>query len=793
MTLGPVPAELRGRNQWLVWRFEARDGKLTKVPYCAVDPSRRASSTDSSTWAAFEAAAAVLAAGAVDGVGFVFTADDPYCGVDLDGCLGADGLHADAAAIVAALSSYSEVSPSGTGVKTFLRANLNGFERNRTGRTGWGGAFEVYDHGRFFTVTGEVLLGFPATIEQRQQRLEEVLAELFAAADAPATPAGPLQPVALDDRELLERAFAAANGSDFRRLYGGDWSGYSSRSEADLAFCNAAAFWTGRDPARIDVWMRSSGLYRDKWRRDDYRVRTIAKAIAATHDVYAPPAPTSTAGSPMTAEATASKLEPDELASLLDDTAAFVGRFVVMSDEQRDASALWTAHTHALEAADATPYVHVTSAEKSSGKTRLLEVFELLVARPRKAGGTSAAALARTVAQEPTATVLLDETDHAFRRDREYVAALTGILNDGYRRGGTILICLPPRWEPCLLPVFGPKALAGIGQLPDTVASRSIRLELKRKIRSEHAERFRRRLVEPEGHALRDRLAACLEAHSDLLRDLRPELPDELADRAQDVWEPLLAIADAAGGSWPGRARRAAIALSGSVELDDESIGVRLLADVRSIFEKRGADRLASSALLDGLHADAEAPWASYGHGQKPLTAAQLGRLLRPFDIRSRTLRLDDGTTTAKGYLRASFEEAWERYATPATPPEASQRHNPHDDTANRLFEPAQRDGRLEGANPHEDRVVTALPLGEGSKGHRCENKTSPSGERPNFDGLAEQPPDAVAAATARPFPTSSEDTVWCSICGPAKSYIVRMGIVYPACGHRLVDAKAKP
>jgi hypothetical protein len=139
------------------------------------------------------------------------------------------------------------------------------------------------------------------------------------------------------------------------------------------------------------------------------------------------------------------------LAATLDALAGYLRRYMVMSDGQRDAVALWVFHTHAFAAAEATPYLHVTSAERESGKTRLLEVLELVVARPLKTGGTTAAALARAVAKDPPPTMLLDETDNAFRRDREYVAALLGILNDGYRRGGQTLLCLPPKWEPTFL------------------------------------------------------------------------------------------------------------------------------------------------------------------------------------------------------------------------------------------------------------------------------------------------------------------------------------------------------
>lgn len=158
-----IPAELRERAQWVIWRAEKRDGKATKVPYCAHKPGARASSTDPATWTTFEKA--VTASTAADGVGFVFTKADPYVGVDLD------EFDSTAAAIVLALDSYTERSVSGRGAHTILRGSLNGAGRNRKG------PLEIFDHGRYFVVTGDHMRGTPETIEDRQAQLEMVIAE----------------------------------------------------------------------------------------------------------------------------------------------------------------------------------------------------------------------------------------------------------------------------------------------------------------------------------------------------------------------------------------------------------------------------------------------------------------------------------------------------------------------------------------------------------------------------------------------------------------------------------------
>ncbi len=137
-------------------------------------------------------------------------------------------------------------------------------------------------------------------------------------------------------------------------------------------------------------------------------------------------------------------------------------------------------------------------------------------------------------------------------------------------------------------PVFGPKAIAGIGKLPDTISDRAIKIELRRRTRSEPVERFRLRKVEPEVAPLTAGAAAWAEAHVERLEGLEPELPDELDDRAQEICEPLLAVAEAAGDNWPERARRAVIALAGaSAREDSDSLGIRLLRNVRSASTRR--------------------------------------------------------------------------------------------------------------------------------------------------------------------------------------------------------------
>jgi len=340
------------------------------------------------------------------------------------------------------------------------------------------------------------------------------------------------------------------------------------------------------------------------------------------------------------------------IADLLSMLAELIRNFVALSEAEARVIALWIAHTHVFEAADATPYLSITSAEKRCGKTTLLDVLELLVAKPWKTARCSAAILPRKIDAE-CPTLLLDESDAAFKGNKEYAETLRGTLNSGHRRGGKHSICVTLGNAITYrdFATFCPKAIAGIGELPDTVADRSIPIRLKR-ARPGEVERFRRRDVEDAATLLRDEIAAWAEANVQSLRDARPSLPGDLGARQQDGAEPLLAIADAAGGEWPEIARKALIEILTSVEASDDSQGVRLLTDIRATFESLGRDRITSKKLVAALARIESSPWVG-------LNVYRLAHLLKPFRIAPHTIRM--GEKTDKGYERQDFEEAWSR------------------------------------------------------------------------------------------------------------------------------------
>jgi hypothetical protein len=344
-------------------------------------------------------------------------------------------------------------------------------------------------------------------------------------------------------------------------------------------------------------------------------------------------------------------------AALLDDIAAFVRRYVVLTPDQASATALWVVHSYAIDAADCTPYLHVTSPEKKSGKTRLLEVLDLLANLPWFTGSVSAAVLRRRLELDHPA-LLLDETDAVFKKESEYSEALRAILDAGHRRGCLAWLCVGKGHELASFDVFGPKALAGIGKLPDTIADRSIRIALRRRAPNEPATRFRRREVEEEAKPLRERVERWAAAYLEALKAARPDLPDFKDDRAADGWEPLLAIADAVGGDWPQRARQSALALTGGDVRDDDSLGVKLLADIYTIFQERETDRLSSTELVAALNAIEESPWGDLRG--KPFDTRRLAHRLRPFEVTPHQVRFAD--QTLKGYEAVAFADPWERY-----------------------------------------------------------------------------------------------------------------------------------
>jgi hypothetical protein len=331
-----------------------------------------------------------------------------------------------------------------------------------------------------------------------------------------------------------------------------------------------------------------------------------------------------------------------------------LGRYVVLTQLQAVALALWILHTWAFEAATMTPYIGVLSPTMRAGKSLLFRVLELVTRQPHLASNMTAASIFRTIAYRRP-TLFLDEVDASGMS-----SDLRAILNDGYHAGGKVTRVerVGGAFVPIDFPTFCPKAFAGIGRpLPPTIMDRSIPIRLKRKAPDEHVERFLYRQAHEQTAPLRTALQAFADLHVVTLSSARPSIPAQLNDRAADIWEPLLAIADLldGGGWWSDSARAAALELS--VTDDEEDPGVQMLTDLRAAFAKHGASKAASGDLLAALRRLEDPSFAGDYQG---LTPADLARHLRPFEIRPKTIRI--GTKTRKGYDSGWFADAWRRY-----------------------------------------------------------------------------------------------------------------------------------
>lgn len=355
-------------------------------------------------------------------------------------------------------------------------------------------------------------------------------------------------------------------------------------------------------------------------------------------------------------------------AAILDDVAAFIKRYMVLTDAQVTAIALWISHTHAIDACQFTPYLAITSAEKRCGKSRLLEILEYLVREPWMTSGATAPALFRRIdAKRPC--LLLDEIDALVKGSPEMAEAVRGVLNAGNKKGATISRCVGKGTEMLVkdFAAFCPKAVSGIGSLPDTVRDRSLPIRLQRKLSVEQVARLRARLVKPEAGPLRERLKNWVEAQVPQLEDARPEMPEQLDDRQQDGAEILFSIALAAGHGWPDRCRKALLELFRSVDVGDDSARLRLLADLRTIFTDFPlADAFSTSELLEKLKEIETSPWSDWSKG-RGLTPKGLSDLLKPYGIYPG--QFQEKGMRNRGYRRTDFEDAWGRYLPiPLTP-----------------------------------------------------------------------------------------------------------------------------
>jgi putative DNA primase/helicase len=337
---------------------------------------------------------------------------------------------------------------------------------------------------------------------------------------------------------------------------------------------------------------------------------------------------------------------------LLDRLAEMASAHLVLPGGAAETLALWVLHAHAHDCFAISPVLGVTSPTPECGKTTCLALIGALVPRACPASNITTAALFRAV-EKWRPTLLIDEADTFLRNSDE----LRGVLNSGHHRATAYVIrTTGDDHEPKRFRTWAPKAVALIGKLPATLASRAIHIELCRKTATERVEPLRLdRLdcLEP----LRRQAARWAADHAVSLNSADPEVPETISGRAADNWRPLLAIADLAGGDWPARARRIAEKFGGACT--EQTAGIMLLEDVQRIFVDRGLDRLPSADLVESLSAMEDRPWPEWRQG-KPITPRQIAKLLEPFGVKPSTVRTT--SDTAKGYKWEQFTDAFARY-----------------------------------------------------------------------------------------------------------------------------------
>jgi hypothetical protein len=387
-------------------------------------------------------------------------------------------------------------------------------------------------------------------------------------------------------------------------------------------------------------------------------------------------------------------------ARLLDELHAALCRYVVLpSPQAADAVTLWTAATHAQPAWEHAPRLAVVSPLKRCGKSRLLDVVAETCHAPLITINATIAAVVRSIGADPP-TLLVDEADTLWgtRKQADANEDLRGLLNAGHQRNRPML-----RWDVTSrtaeqLDTFAMALLAAIGELPDTIMDRAVVVRMRRRAPGEQVDPYRTRRDAPPLHDLRDRLTTWTRAHLRELQHAQPVMP--LEDRAADTWEPLVAIADLAGGDWPARARDAAqvMTVAEAHQEEDASAGVRLLGDLREVFGNE--DALYTTTILDRLHQLEDAPWTDwYG---RPLSTRDLAKLLRPYQVRSKSVREHGTGASLKGYARADLHDAWQRYVVPT--PQATH--------ATQEEEPAAQAPRPDVADAHlsSDTSATSRP-----------------------------------------------------------------------------------
>lgn len=361
--------------------------------------------------------------------------------------------------------------------------------------------------------------------------------------------------------------------------------------------------------------------------------------------------------------------DPVDLAVLLDEVVNTILKFVVVDREQAEATALWIAHTYMVDVFNISPLLIINAPEKACAKTLFQTVIADMCFKSLSASNVTPSSLFRSIELwQPT--MFFDEADTFFKENND----LKGMVNAGNsKKNGFVLRseAVGDTFEPRKFSVYGAKSIAGIAlekHLPDATMSRGITIKMRRKLPDESVTRLRDAPSDLFKN-IASKLMRIAIGYCDEINAARPELPKELSDRAQDNWEPLLAIATCANEDWLKRATAAALSLSSSSN-ESISTGNELLADIQEVFEQqepgKHAGKISTVSLIGQLTEIHDGPWKTYNNGHE-ISPRQLSKQLSYYDIRPKTVRMGF-SDTPKGYSRDQFTDAFARYLTPPEP-----------------------------------------------------------------------------------------------------------------------------
>jgi putative DNA primase/helicase len=685
----PCLAEQTKETRWLVWKWvNGPNGRRTKPPFRANDPSVLAKTNDPQTWASCEAAMQTCASGRADGLGYAMMGSG-IAALDCDNCRDPESgvLAPWAQQLLGRSNTYAEVTPSKRGIRIIGKASGDKLHRKLPAPDG--GSVEVYRGAveRYITISGDSLTPGIDQLGDIDVLCDQVVAEFDKKPP-------PQQPAPGGDDRSLEDLIQNGCGTSF----GGD------KSRAVWRVINLMLErGDDRDKIARVLVNPANGISTHCLSRPDdptaYALRQIDKAISARAEddeaagevarlAKLPPLKyekertlaaeelgirasaldklvsekraevgsdfTTKQGKPIEFP----KIEPwhEEVngAALLDEIVRELGRYMVMSDADKTIAAIWPIHAHVYNRFLVTPRLCVRSPVKECGKTTLFSVISHLVPRALMTASVTPAVLFRMI-ELHRVTLLIDEAAAMFDEAGE----MRRILNCGYRSDGAVMRCVGDSFEPRLFKVFGPVAFALIGTLPSDLHSRCICVNLRRKLAGEKVEPDR---IGQMQHlkALARKIVRWTNDNADAIANANPELPADVINRRGDLWVPMLSIATVAGGDWPTRVERAIAATAETGDDDDATQLEKALVDIDKVFAEKGEEEVSSDALTGTMVDMLGRPWGEMGKSRKPLTPAKLARMLRVPGVSVSPVQIKGGKL--RGYKRSQFDDIFARY-----------------------------------------------------------------------------------------------------------------------------------